>query len=286
MNKIPEIGIIIFLFVLTSFVCTKLDHKFDVPWKYVLIPLYLLAIDIFVPVINYMAMTIYRKEPFDSYSFVFGEGIRPVFMGALAFFWLDILKPKDFIKQFLWVFMWILGIILLSLKISGVGIHSAIVSVPFHIAFYVPLYMIVKRPNLLGDDLCFERLYFVPITVAISVFMILLAIQIESNVFWSWHIVFIPLYFVDFLAVGYLAYPAIGTIAGIHTGYGPRSYSGYILAFVGLFDLFVMIPLLIFKILLGLTLDGIKDYSFSSIFSPLFILESFGTILYLFFVRL
>ena len=285
LNKIPEFGIIIFILILTSFICTKLDHKFNVSWKYVLIPLYLLTIDIFGPVISYMALTIYRQESFDSYSFVLGEGREALFMGVLAFFWLNILKVKDFITQFLWVFMWILGIILLSLKICGVGIHSAIVSVPFHIAIYVPLYMLLNRPHLLRDDFRLERFYFIPIIVSFSVFMILLTIQIETDVFWSWHVVFIPLYIVDVLAFCYLIVPGLAVFSHTYLDSGMRNHPGYVFAFVGLFDVLIMIPLLVFKILLGQTLDGIKDYSFSSVFSPLFILESFGALLYLFFLR-
>lgn len=282
MNRANEIACIILLFILTSFICTKLDHKFDAPWPCVLIPLYLLTAFIFGPIIIYILLTWYSQLHLED-EFDLNLLCGQTFLWILSFSWLDIRELVSFLKLFTWVFMWVAGLILLSLKLTGVGIHWAIVSIPFHFILLTMGVIIVRRKNLLDDDECFERCYMVPILLLISIFLILLVVQLETNVYWSWHIVFIPLYIIDFLSVFYLLAPLISMCCFWSFDDLLDDDPQILMALVGLFDFFIMGPILIFKILLGLTLDGIKDYTFSSIFSTLYIVESLGFLMYLFF---
>ena len=281
MNKLNEILAIILIFVLTSLICTKLDHKIDIPWSHVMIPLYFLIVMFFGPMISYIILTWYSQKNWDE-ELEPERDCRPMFLGVLSFFWLDIKEAKHFLKIFLWVSMWVIGLILLCLKIAGVGIHSAIVTIPFLIIMLVLGYFIVYEKNFLDDDFRFERILAGFMLASISVFIILLAIQIETDVFWSWHVVLAPLYIFDGIIFLYIVFPIISCICFV----APDDYldadaddAALIWAAV---TFFLMTPFLIFKILLGLTLDGVRDYTFGGIFAPIFVLESFGTIFYFF----
>ena len=279
MNKVNEILAIILIFVLTSLICTKLDHKIDIPWSHVMIPLYFLIVMFFGPMISYVILTWYSQKDWDE-ELEPERDCRPMFLGVLSFFWLDIKKPKNFLKLFLWVSMWVIGLVLLCLKIAGVGIHAAIVSVPFHIILLVLGYFIVIERDFFEDDFCFERLLASLMLTTISVFMILLAIQLETDVFWSWHIVLTPLYIFDGIIFGYVVFPFFACFTNIGPDHFLRDDPESGLAIWGAVTFFLMAPFLIFKILLGLTMDGVRDYTFGGIFAPIFVLESFGTIFY------
>ena len=205
-----------------------------------------------------------------------------MFLGILSFFWRDIKELVHFLELFLWDLMWVAGLIMLCIKIAGVGIHGAIVSVPFHIILIISGYFIMKKKRFCDDDFCFERISSLPLLVLISIFMILLVIQIETNVFWSWHTVFIPLYIFDGLFTIYVIFPIVACICDI----APDDFLDYdnrtMLAIWTATMLFFIGPLFIFKILLGLTLDGSRDYTFAGIFAPIYVIESIATILYFF----
>lgn len=281
MNKVNETVCILILIAFTALVCTKLDHKHDIPWSCVLIPLYILIVFIFGPIIIYMLLSWYSHKSLD-YEIIStsSSSCEQLYLGFLAFYWLSLEDVKDLLHLLSWVTAWVVGLVLLSLKLNGVEIHWAIVSIPFHIIFFIMEFTILRDSSLCNDNACFEVFYFIPVFVSISAFLIMLTIQLETDVYWSWNIVFIPLYIVDFLAFFYLLAPTLSLFCNCHFDEFLREDPAIVLIVGGIFDFFTIIPVFIFKILLGLTLDGIKDYTFSSMFSTVFIMEVFGLLMF------
>ena len=198
-------------------------------------------------------------------------------------FWLNICELKDCLIYCAWIGLWTLGFLFLGLRLGGVGIHWAIVFVPFLILIFAGIGLLLFiGGNILEDrDARYERVYGVLALLCLSVFLILLAVQLESNVYWSWQIVFIPLYIID--GLGFIYFISV-IILGLCIDLPPDEIIDYdvelALIFSGGLDLGVFTPFLIFKILLGLTLDGIKDYTFAGMGSTIFVVESLVTLFY------
>eukprot|EP00727_Mastigamoeba_balamuthi_P014254 m51a1_g9451 hypothetical protein (490) ;mRNA; r:495700-497485 len=119
--------------------------------------------------------------------------------------------------------------------------------------------------------------------IALTVSLLLVALQLDDRIGISWHYIFGPLYVMEvYAAVLPLLYWLGGSVCcclarswcdeRTHLGHNPKL--GVALVTAAALASLVVLPALSFEVLLAQTLEGIRDYRFATVFTPLFIFAS------------
>jgi len=274
---------------ITIMAVLKLDETIDWEWKYILIPLYIVVLQLMCAPVCYDAIS-------SKFSYTFEDELDPDdnHLCGPIFFFLAFIVPLNNLthrgirrlRLFPITFGLALFLIFAMIRVAGAeGMKWWAVFIPLNIAilWVMLLVLFAGYDSCFSDDAKMDRILISIGLLLVVLFFIFLGLRMEDVITWRWILVMTPLFILKGLAV------VIPTILSICTYYcdARGSYwledrtrwanhaGSYCMGVLGI-AILLLGPLLTFEVLLAQRLDETIDTSYKLIFIPLFIIEGFG----------
>jgi hypothetical protein len=274
---------VICLILTTILSVLKLDDIIDASWGVIMIPMYLIMLQIFgAPIIYDILSSIYKYYYDHELEPDNNPWCAPIFFFLL--FVVPIQEGKNKTKVVMYPLMtsFLLFLILFFIRINH---PDALPWWGVFLPLLVALLLVSIIPLMVGygvfsDRRRFDRILPSILTLVLIVFVVFLFLKLDETIDWNWYQVMIPLWVLESLLV------VIPPVLSILTFIFDRADSYWLddrtrwTDDVGpfcitslIFSVLVITPLLTFQVLLAQYLENDLDTTYAMIFIPLFVLE-------------
>ena len=271
----------------------KLDHRMDATWPEVMIPMFWFVANIVWQPFLYMlwSLIMHFRGIKDSFQGMYDDRgwLRPMLFRYACYIGFEGSVNGLYFLAF-GVYVLIATMILLPMGwFANHCVQGDVCDSP-GIYYFIPILIVlvvgaVGVAIFLGGDMRFERIFIPPLLVTAAIGIILVMLNVDEFVHWSWRATLTPFYILTGMMTVEIAVSLIFMCAK-RRYYRDHSALGYeyeifrIVLIVLL--IFCVIPTLVFVCLSGYFFDGLLEISYAKLFSPLLIMFSGFIIAYVF----
>jgi hypothetical protein len=253
------------LILLTIITVLKLDGVINWQWKYIFIPLYILLFQLMFIPLSYQIVKLKMNDTLED-ELDWDEDRSKDFCGPLFFFFIISLLKKKNSSYFLFPIL-IAFIFFLILTISQICGKISILWTNIFIPLFLICFWIIALIFFIKEFPTNSiRLYRIFITIGILLlflFFLFLSLKLDSKINWSWYIIMIPLFIIEFLFIIVPILLDLLTEKEISVFWN--------MAII----ISLLAPLFTFQLLLANHLQNNNHTPYKIIFIPLFILEGY-----------